>query len=78
MALDRKDVRAKLDPPLHKALTIICDADHMDICDWIEKLIVLEVRRRVHEAQSIAAETADLGITGSQREFPGLARRKAD
>ena len=75
MALERKDVRAKLDAPMHKALTIICDADHVDINDWIEQLIVNEIRRRVHEAQSIAAETADLGITGTQREIPGLARR---
>lgn len=75
MALERKDVRAKLDAQMHKALTIICDADHMDICDWIEQLIEIEIRRRVHEAQSIAAETADLGITGNQREFPGLTRK---
>lgn len=75
MALERKDVRAKLDAHMHKALTIICDADHVDINDWIEQLVVNEIRRRVHEAQSIAAETADLGITGTQREIPGLSRR---
>lgn len=75
MALERKDVRAKLDAHMHKALAIICDADHVDINDWIEQLIVNEIRRRVHEAQSIAAETADLGITGTQREIPGLVRR---
>lgn len=75
MALERKDVRAKLDAHMHKALTIICDADHLDITDWVEQLIVQELRRRVHEAQSIAAETSDLGITGNQREFPGLVRR---
>lgn len=75
MALERKDVRAKLDAHMHKALTIICEADHLDITDWVEQLIVQELRRRVHEAQSIAAETSDLGITGNQRELPGLVRR---
>ncbi len=75
MALDRKDIRAKLDPNMHRALTIICDADHMDICDWVEQLVVNEVRRRVHEAQSIAAEVSDLGITSHQRDFPGLGRK---
>jgi hypothetical protein len=75
MSLDRKDVRAKLDANMHKALTIITEADRMDICDWVEQLIVLEIRRRVHEAQSIAAETGSLGITGNQREFQGLGRR---
>lgn len=74
MALERKDVRAKLDAHMHKALTIICDADHVDINDWIEQLIVNEIRSRVHAAQSIAAETSDLGITGTQREIPGLRR----
>lgn len=68
MALERKDIRAKLDANVHKALSIICDADHMDLCDWIEKLIVLE-------AQSIAAETKDLGILGKQRDFPGMTRK---
>ena len=76
MSLERKDIRAKLDANVHKALSIICDADHMDINDWVEKLIVLEVRRRVHEAQSIAAETENLGITGTQREFAGLGVRR--
>jgi hypothetical protein len=76
MSLERKDIRAKVDANIHKALSIICDADHMDINDWVEQLIVLEVRRRVHEAQSIAAETNDLGITGTQREFTGLGRTR--
>jgi hypothetical protein len=76
MSLERKDIRAKLDANMHRALTIICEADHMDINDWVEQLIVLEVRRRVHEAQSIAAETESLGITGTQREFTGLGARR--
>lgn len=75
MALERKDVRLKLDANFHKALTVICDADHMDIGDWVEKLVVLEIRKRVHDAQSIAADTADLGINGSQWEIPGMGRK---
>jgi hypothetical protein len=76
MSLERKDIRSKVDANIHKALSIICDADHMDITDWVEQLIVLEVRRRVHEAQSIAAETESLGITGSQRELQGMGPRR--
>lgn len=76
MSLERKDIRSKVDANIHKALSIICDADHMDITDWVEQLIVLEVRRRVHEAQSIAAETESLGITGSQRELQGMGSRR--
>ena len=75
MALERKDVRAKLDYDMHKALTIISDADKMDIGEWVENLIVNEIRRRVHEAQSIAALTADLGITGNSRESLGAGRK---
>lgn len=75
MALERKDVRAKIDPDMHRALSIICDIDHIDINDWVEQLICAEVRRRVHEAQSIAAETKDLGILGKQRDFPGMSRK---
>lgn len=75
MALERKDVRAKLDANIHKALTVLCDADRLDIGEWVERLIVGEVRKRIHDAQSIAAETADLGITGNGREFQGTSGR---
>lgn len=75
MALDRKDVRAKLDANMHKALTVISQADQLDIGEWVERLIVGELRKRIHDAQSIADETKDLGITGNNRESSGVTRK---
>lgn len=71
MALDRKDVRAKLDAEMHEALTVISDADHLDIGEWVEELIVRELKRRIHDASVIAERTAHLGITGKSRDDSG-------
>lgn len=71
MALDRKDVRAKLDHDDHAALVVICEADHIDIAEFVEQELLRVIRQRVHAANVIAAGTADLGITGIRREAPG-------
>lgn len=68
MALERKDVRAKLDADMHSALTAVCNADQLDIGEWVEQVIVRELRRRIHDAHAIAAATQHLGITGKTRE----------
>lgn len=73
MALERKDVRAKLDPDMHGALTIVCEADQLDIGEWVENLIVRELHRRIHDAKNIAEKTSRLGITGNRRESAGVA-----
>lgn len=73
MSLERKDIRAKLDPDMHRALTVIADAEHMDIGELIERELVRIIRERVHVATVIAEETQHLGILGKQRELPGIA-----
>jgi hypothetical protein len=75
MALERKDVRAKLDPDMHAALAVLAEVDQLDIGEFIERELVRVVRDRVHAASVIADRTARLGITGISRETPG-ARRK--
>ena len=75
MALERKDVKVRFDDNFHKALSIIAERDGMGLGEWVEKVAVLEIKHRIHDAQSIAAETADLGINGNQWEFPGLGRK---
>lgn len=80
MALDRKDVRCKLDPNELDALKVIAEFDGMDIGEWVEQLILLEINRRAAlaaEAISLAAKLERLGITGKNRESlgkPGKAR----
>lgn len=73
MAIDRKDVRAKLDPDLHAALKAMCDLDDIDMGEWIEAQIVPLIKKRIHDATVLASEFQRLGITGSGREKRGSA-----
>ena len=73
MSLERKDIRAKLDPDLHAALTILCEVDGLDIGEFVEAVVGRVVRDRVHAATVIADRTARLGITGNRRESAGVA-----
>lgn len=74
MALERKDIRAKLDPELHAALKAMCDLEGVDMGEWIEAQLVPVIKKRIHDATVLAAEFQRLGITGSGREKSGAAR----
>jgi hypothetical protein len=64
----RKDVRAKLDAEVHEALVAICEADQVELGEFIEREIERVVRKRVHDAQAIAARVPSWGKSGSGRE----------
>lgn len=68
MSLDRKDVRAKLAPEMHQALTVICEVDGVDIGEFIERELVRIIRQRLHDASVLAEQTRNLGISGKARE----------
>lgn len=71
MALERKDVRAKLDPDMHAALTVLCEVDQLDLGEFVERELVRVIRERVHAASVIAERTQRLGISGNRRESQG-------
>lgn len=71
MALDRKDVRAKLDPDVHSALVAICDVEHIEIGEFVERELLRVIQQRVHDATVLAERTAGLGIPGIIRESSG-------
>lgn len=71
MTLERKDVRFKLAPDLHQALTVLAECSQVDIGEFVEMVVQREVLKRVHEASVIADRTSRLGISGQGREFPG-------
>lgn len=73
MALERKDIRAKLDPDLHAALAVLCEVDQLDIGEFVERELVRVIKERVHAATLIAERTARLGISGINRESRGTA-----
>ena len=77
MALDRKDIRAKLDPDAHAALMVLCEVERLDLGEFIERELLKVIWDRVHGATVIAQRTTRLGISGSRREpagKPGSAR----
>ncbi len=69
--LDRKDVRFKLDPNTHAALSVVADADTLDIGEWVERLVSSEVARRVHVYTVAADRLRRLGISGKTGESQG-------
>lgn len=71
MSLERKDVRFKLHPDMHQALSVLAETAQVDIGEFCEMLVQREVVRRVHEASVIHERTARLGITGIGRESSG-------
>lgn len=75
MSLERKDVRAKLDPDTHAALTVLAEIDQLDIGEFIERELVRVVYERVHAATLIAQRCERLGISGNRRESAGKTGR---
>lgn len=67
MSLERKDIRAKLDPELHAALTEICALDGVEIAEFIESLLVPVIRKRCSDAIALAQALERQGISGSGR-----------
>jgi hypothetical protein len=56
MSLERKDVRAYLDPDDHRALLKICEIDGVEPHEYVENLLVPVIRKRVHDAVLLAQE----------------------
>ena len=73
MSLERKDVRFKLAPEMHQALTVLAEIAQVDIGEFVEMVVQREVVRRVHEANVVYERTARLGITGNGRESAGMS-----
>ena len=73
MSLERKDIRAKLDPEIHAQLRVICEIDGVDMGDFIESALLPVIAKRVHDAMMLAQKLQRLGTSGSDREKPGAA-----
>jgi hypothetical protein len=74
VSLDRKDIRAKLDPDVHKALCLLCEVDKVDLAEFIERELIRIIEARVHAAQYIAAHAPALGFSGKASGKAGSAR----
>ena len=77
MALERKDLRLKLDVDVHSALQVLADVDNVLLCELSEQVLVDYVRRRIHDATLVAEKTARLGISGNGGDStPAKAAKK--
>ena len=65
MSLDRKDLRIKLDPDDHTGLTLLAESEGRELADWAERVLVREIRRRVHAAMALAKKAERVGIAGN-------------
>lgn len=65
MSLERKDLRLKLRPDDHAALTLLAEAEDLDLAEIAEQILVRVVRHRVHAAIVIASKAQRLGIAGN-------------
>lgn len=65
MSLDRKDLRIKLDPDDRTGLTLLAESEGRELADWAERVLVREIRRRVHAAMVLAKKAERLGIAGN-------------
>jgi hypothetical protein len=77
MALERKDIRAKLDADMHAQLKAICEVEDVDMGDFIERELLPVIKKRVHDAMVLAGKLQRSGITGSAHRpagKPGTAR----
>lgn len=64
MSLERKDVRAKLDPDMHEALTVLCEVAGLDIGVFVERELVRVIQQRVHAATVIVERLKRRGKAG--------------
>lgn len=71
LTLPRKDVRAKLDAGLHEALKIFADIDGVTEADFIERIVVPVLQRRIADATVATERLARAGIIGQNREASG-------
>jgi hypothetical protein len=71
MALERKDVRAKLHPNVHRMLQAVAKQRGLTDAELVEEILVPEIMRRIHDAIALADEARASGITGNFRESPG-------
>jgi hypothetical protein len=68
MSLERKDVRLKLDPELHGALSEICAIDGVEIGEFVEHLLIPVIRKRCADAIALSRALREAGFSGSGRE----------
>ena len=64
MSVELKDLRIKLDADDHAGLVLLAGLVDADLNVWAKRVLVREIRRRIHAATVIAERAKAKGITG--------------
>lgn len=68
MALDLKDLRAKITPEAHCVLNAYADAHHMDVSELVRSIISAWANEQIHAATVMNKALQREGIVGKVRE----------
>ena len=71
MSLEKKDVRCKLSPEAHAALSDVADYHDKDLGEYASFLLERAVLGEAHAAKVMAERAARWGKTGNPGESPG-------
>jgi hypothetical protein len=71
MALDRPDVKPRLDHDIYSALKVFAKIDDLAINEWCERVITEAVSKRISDTNLAHAELASLNIFGRGRDSSG-------
>ena len=72
MSLDRKDVRLKISPEAHRALSAIADLHEKELSEFASFLLERALLGEVHATKVIAERMARWGKAGQAGDFEGL------
>jgi hypothetical protein len=64
VSVELKDLRIKLDPDDHAGLVLLAGLVDADLNVWAKRVLVREIRRRIHAATVIAERAKAKGISG--------------
>jgi len=72
MAIPRKDVRAVVEPEIHSGLTVFAEIDGVTVAEYVEKLITVDISKRVRDATLAADKLRSAGISWKSPEESGV------
>ena len=71
MAIDRPDVKPRLDHDVYAALKVFARIDGLPMNEWCEKVITAAVTKRINDTNLAQAELGNLKIFGFGRDSSG-------
>lgn len=71
MALDRPDVKVRLDQDKHDALKVFARLEGLTITEYCERVVTADLAKRIADTNLAHAELLRLGIFGKSRESSG-------